>query len=146
MRHSARYRIIYIAVSLGMVLLPELADSQESPEQQLTGGSSRAWTLQRFVQPAGAGNACSAGEIYTFAATHELTVSRCTDGRVVPSHHSWSISGTDGDAATLAIDGVGIFLLRFDRPGAGGYRMRLRAKGAALAQPGPDRVLSLDED
>ncbi len=145
MGHSTRYCIAFTAVLLGVALRSQPAVPQDDPEERLTGGSSRAWVLQRFVQPAGPGSACSSGKIYTFAVTHDLIVSRCTNGQIVPSHYTWSISGRDAGDPTLMIDGMGAFLLSFHRPGAGTYRMRLRAKGTAQT-PGIDEEFSLDED
>ena len=142
--HLARYVAVCVIILLGMAVTSGPAGGQDSPEQRLTGGSSRAWNLHRFVRPTGFGNTCSSGEIFTFAVTGDLAVSRCQGGRIVPTHHKWSLSRISGDEPTLIIEGMGTFLLRFPQPGVDTRRMWLRARGAA--QPVMDQEFSLDED
>lgn len=143
MERSAQCKIAAVAIWLGLAAVPALAQTRDDPEWQLTGGSSRAWVLQRFVRPATPESVCSAGKVYTFAMTHELTVSWCRNGRVVQSCHIWSITEAGGQGPTLAIAGIGAFLLQFQKSGAGGSRARLRMMST---RPGPDVELSLDED
>ena len=140
----ARHVAVCVIILLGLAVTAGPAGGQDSPEQRLTGGSSRAWNLHRFVRPTGFGNTCSSGEIFTFAVTGDLAVSRCQGGRIVPSHHRWSLSGPGEDEPTLIIEGMGTFLLRVRQPGADTRRMWLRAKSAA--QPVMEQEFSLDED
>lgn len=121
----------------------EPASAQERPDQRLTGGSSRAWIAQRLIRPERPGPACTSGEIYTFATTHDHTVSRCQEGRIVQSHLAWSLSEASGIGPVLTINGTGTFLLSFSDPAPGLHLVRLHPMNEA--QP-TDKVLSLDED
>lgn len=133
-------------VLLGMALASESASAQESPERHLTGGSSRAWILQRFVRSAEPGNTCFSGEIYTFAVTHDLIVSRCQGGHIVQNRHTWSLSETGERDATLTISGLGAFLLLFRNPSPGIHLMRLHPTSTAQTRPSLDKEFSFDED
>jgi len=142
----SRYCAACIVVLVGAAMASKPAGTQESPGRRLTGGSSRAWISQRFVRFPEPGDSCSSGEIYTFAATHDLTVSRCEGGHIVQSHHAWSLSETDGRDAMLTIGGMGTFLLIFRDPGPGIHLMRLHSASAAQVQSAADKEFSFDED
>lgn len=117
--------------SIGLAVLLAAAGD---PATLLTGGSSRAWVVTPFVRD-GAG--CRTGEVMTFDVTHGLSITRCRDGRVVQSQHSW---GFDRDGA-LDLSGIGRFQLRIDADGA--------APSSAVLRPldgGPDQVLVFHQD
>lgn len=135
-----------VAIWLGLAAVPALAQAQEGPEWQLTGGSSRAWVLRRFVRTPDPGDACVSGAVYTFATTHDLAVSSCQQGHVVTSHHTWSVSQAGEGGATLAITGLGTYDLRFQASRHRPRLMRLEARGATPLQPAIEGELSLDED
>jgi hypothetical protein len=141
-----RYCAAGIVILFGVAMASRPAGAQESLERHLTGGSSRAWVLQRFIRSAEPGDACTSGEIYTFAAIHDLTVSRCEGGHIVQSHHAWSLSETGGRDTILTIGGMGTFLLLCRDPGPGIHLMRLHSTSTAQVQPSIDKEFSFDED
>ena len=142
MGQAARNGMIGIACLLMLATVHKLAEAQENLERQLTGGSSRAWTLQRFTRPPPPGIGCSSGGAYTFTTSHELLVNRCQGGAIVASHHTWSVSTIDG-VPTLAITGLGTYSLTFP---AGARVMRLHATDAKPGKADADLKLNVDED
>ena len=131
---------------LGMTQAPCAAGARDTFVQQLTGGSSRAWVLQEIIQPATAGDACTAGAVYTFAASHDLQVTRCQGGRLVASHHAWTVSnGTDG-APTLVVTGIGTYEAMFQHTGPGPRRLRLNPRRAIPGWPSGGEELHMNDD
>jgi hypothetical protein len=115
-------------------------------ERQLTGTTSRTWIFKRVVKSMGAAQGCSAGETYTFNANHQLTVSVCTSGHMANTKYAWSITDAGNGDVSVAITGMGTYLLLFKTPPGGTPMMRLRQKGGTQTDPVQDREFSLDED
>ncbi len=143
---TTRRRCAAIAGVLLLAVAPYAVGAQGDLEQQLTGGSSRAWVLHRIVRPPVASDACVSGATYTFAASHDLQVTRCQDGRLATSHHAWAVQGGQGDAPTLVVTGMGTYtvMLRDARPGP--RLLHLHARSTLPGWPGGDEELYTDED
>ncbi len=145
-RVPLRLRLAGVAGLLGLAVAPCAACAETSLEQQLTGGSSRAWTLHELVRPPVAGDSCTSGATYTFAASHDLQVTRCQDGRLVASHHAWTVSnGVDG-APTLVITGIGTYEATFQHPRPGPRQLRLHPRRAVPGWPSGDEELHMNDD
>lgn len=135
-----------VAGLLGLAAAPCAACAETSLEQQLTGGSSRAWTLHEVVRPPIAGDACTSGATYTFAASHDLQVTRCQHGRLAASHHAWTVRTDQEGAPTLVITGVGSYAatIRDARPDP--RRLRLHPSSVMPGWPADDEELHMDDD
>ncbi len=145
-RVPLRHWLVGIAGLLGLATAPCAACAEVSLEQQLTGGSSRAWTLHKVVRPPIAGDGCTSGATYTFAASHDLQVTRCQHGRLVASHHAWTVQTDQEGTLTLVITGVGTYaaVVRDARPGP--RRLRLHAKSVMTGWPAGDEELHMYDD
>lgn len=146
MKRAAKGCIASLVVSLAVGVAPKVAGAQDSLERQVTGGSSRAWTLHRFTRATPPGDGCRSGETYTFDTSHELTINRCLDGKAVASRHGWSISTLGRGGPVLAITGMDAYSLTFHAFRQGGRLMRLRAEDAGPGKPASDKELVFDED
>jgi hypothetical protein len=101
------------------------AQSSMELEQKLAGSSSRTWVLQRFTLEFGREGACTSGEAYTFSANHRLTVSTCTNGRVVATEHQWGFT-SDNSRSAITISDVGTYVVLFRDLPDGGLALRLQ--------------------
>ena len=101
----------------------------------LTGGSSRAWQGQPLIFSAGPGSACLIGETFTFAIAHQLTVSRCIEGRITLREQTWSSEGT-----VVVIAGLGAYQATMIGP------RRVRLQALPQTRPPDDIDISLNED
>lgn len=135
-----------VAFLIGGATLPLPVVAQDSPEQQLTGGSSRQWVFKRIVRSMGAGDACSSGETYTFESDHALLVRDCKDGRLTTRRFTWRLADAGPGDTALVVDGLGTFVLLFRDVPNGGRFMRLRTRGVVPNQPTMDKEFLLNED
>ncbi len=143
---SLHHWLAGIAGLLGLAVAPCAVGAEISLEQQLTGGSSRAWTLHEVVRPPLAGDGCTSGATYTFAASHDLQVTQCQHGHLVASHHAWTVRTDQEGALTLVITGVGTYAatVRDARPGP--RRLRLHPWNVMPGWPVGDEELHMDDD
>jgi len=88
-------------------------------EQELTGGSSRAWFEARASPP---GASCATPDSFTFETTHHLTIDRCIGGHRTSSRHGWRLEGA-APKAQLHISALGLYAI-IDEPGAPGTNSR----------------------
>lgn len=145
-RVPLRHWLAGIAGLLGLAAAPCAVCAETGLEQQLTGGSSRAWTLRGIVRPPVAGDSCTSGATYTFAASHDLQVTRCQHGHLVASHHAWTIRTDQGGAPTLVITGVGTYAARVQDARPGPRRLQLHARSVMPGWPAGDEELYMDDD
>lgn len=145
MQQAARNRIISLAILFGMAMLPGPAQAQDSLERQITGGSSRAWTLRPPARPPSPGSGCDLGETYTFDTSHKLMINGCRNGEVVADRHGWSISTSGEGGPILAITGMDPYSMTFHTPRHGARLMRLHVD-AQPSQSAGDKELIFDED
>lgn len=142
------HTIQFLAAVLAILLaLPLPARAQESPEQQLTGGSSREWVFRRVVRSMGPSVACTSGLTYTFEqASRSLLVNECKSGRLEGTRYQWHLGKAGPGDMALVIDRLGTYLLLF-RDGPDGARyMRLRKQGSSPTQATEDREFRMSED
>jgi hypothetical protein len=140
--------IFYTAVILLVAAIgrPVVALAQDSPEQQLTGGSSREWVFRRIVVSLGPGNSCTSGETDTFSADHSLTVQECKNGHLDTKRFSWHVTNVGSDDTVLVVDGLDNFLILFRDTPDGVHWMRLRTRGKSPIQPTVDKEFRSNED
>jgi hypothetical protein len=128
-----------------MAMPPGPAQAQDSLERQMTGGSSRAWTLRPLARPPSPGKGCGLGETYTFDTSHKLTINKCRSGEVVADRHGWSISTNGEGGPILAITGMNAYSLTIHTPRHGARLMRLHVD-AQPGHPAGDKELIFNED
>lgn len=135
-----------IAGLLGLAAAPCAACADDTFEQQLTGGSSRAWNLHEIVRLPTAGDGCVSGATYTFATSHDLQVTRCQHGRFVTSHHAWTVRTDQEGALTLVITGVGTYAAGIQDAQPGPRRLWLHTKSVMPGWPAGDEELYMNDD
>lgn len=62
-----------------------------SPAQKLTGRTHHVWVYERLERIMGAGDNCKRGEEDDFSSDHEVTITRCENGKLVRTKQTWSI-------------------------------------------------------
>jgi hypothetical protein len=116
--------------------------------QQLTGGTSRIWILEKTTVEMGVDptKACKGGSIYRFAKDGAtLTISECRLGEMVKSSHTWKLKQISPIDVLLVIDNAKEFTVRF-KDENGHPRMRLRAETASKISPDTDLEFKLGAD
>jgi len=109
--------------------------SASTLEQELTGGSSRAWFEARASPP---GASCGTPDSFTFEATHHLTIDRCTGGHRTSSRHAWRLEGA-APQVRLHISALGLYAI-IDEPGAPGTSSRRLSLHPAGDAPGRQSI------
>ena len=110
-----------------LVLMAALGIAQAAEtalEQELTGGSSRAWMEEGGPVPARAGAGCGMPDSFTFATTREVLVGRCIQGRPVSTRYTWRVEIRDG-RTSLIVTGLGDYAVMDAEPDAQGARRLL---------------------
>ncbi len=132
-----------IAGLLGLAAAPCTADVIE---QQLTGGSSRAWNLHEIVRSPTAGDGCTSGATYTFAVSHDLQVTRCQRGHLVTSHHAWTVQTDKEGTLTLVVTGVGTYAAAVLHSLPGPRRLQLHPRSVIPGWPPGNEELYMTGD
>jgi len=101
-------------------------------EQELTGGSSRAWFEGSALPPGPTHASCDTPDSFTFETTHHLTIDRCIGGRWTSSRHAWRLEGA-APRTQLHISTLGLYVIIGERgaPGANNRRLSLHPAGDA---------------
>ena len=135
--------LVSIAGLLGLAAAPCTVDAIE---QQLTGGSSRAWNLHDIVRSPTAGDGCTSGATYTFAVSHDLQVTRCQRGHLVTSHHAWTVQTDKEGTLTLVITGVGTYAAAVQDGLPGPRRLQLHPRSVIPGWPAGNEELYIKDD
>lgn|SRR5487761_2231559 len=143
-------RVAFIAGAMlaGFFIWSDTAASQSvtASEQQLAGTTSKTWIYKRVAEFMGASSGCLGGETYTFSASHELVVAKCTGGKMVDTRYQWSIADDRNGNVDVIIRNLGTYILMFNDTADGRHLMRLRTMGTTQTDPVKDMEFSLEED
>lgn len=135
-------RCAAVVWSLTSVAAACAGSAQVVLENELTGGSSRAWVLHEIVRTPIAGTACLSGAIYTFTVSHDLQVTQCQAGHLATSHHTWTVHDDLEGATTLIVTGIGTYAVTLQdaRPGPGPRRLRIQARDTGPGWPADENL------